>query len=148
MNMYESKPRWVKHVSKFYCILLVPIVLSLILAIESVSGHSGLLYDTNGILYSILYLITVISLIVGITIGFKKGNDLNFSSKEKKLFLTPAYLIAVSFFIAMLADILGSYLRNIPALRHVNTEDPLLYTLVLVCTLLYYYLYNGKLKGW
>ena len=130
------KPSWIKPLSIFYIVALVPSFLFL-LAGFAFGGN-----DRNFILLISLDLLMCISLLIGIVLGLKEENNLDFSSRSRKLMIAPIYLIIISFLAPMIADILSSIVRSISGIR--DTEDVILYILIISCIIHYYFYYKKE----
>lgn len=133
----KPKPRWVKPLSIFYALVLVPFIFLLGLGFAMGSG------DKNFVLLISLSLLSCISLIVGIIIGFKNSNNLNFPSKSKKLMVAPIYLIIGSTLASIVADTLSSSLWRILGARIID-DDILFYILLIGCSVHYYFYYKKE----
>lgn len=126
----KKKPRWVMRLSMLYSLLLIPSILFL------GSGFALGSKDKDFAVFISLGLLMCASLIVAIAIGFKKSNDLHFSSNSRKLMLAPIYLIIMCALAPMLADVFSSILESIFGLR--NSERAIFYVLLIGCSISYY----------
>ncbi|MCA9357303.1 hypothetical protein H6784_02600 [Candidatus Nomurabacteria bacterium] len=134
----KSKPRWVKPLAIFYFVLFIPSTPFLFLGFAL--GGS----DKNFIFLITLALLMWTSLLVGIKLGFKKENNLNFSSKSRKLMVTPIFLILANALFPMVADITSSSLRSI--YKFDDTEGAIYFVLIIGSLVIYYFYYRREVS--